>query len=198
MRSADEAHDPQRAPELDRLRLALELVNAGAFVGDGALGGSFRRGADEHGAGLGDRLDSARRVDEIARDHTLSLGAQRHRRLAGEHADPGAEIRRAEIRPEHRHRVDELECCADGAVGVVLLRDRCSPDGHHRVADELLDRAAIALDHLPGGLEVPGEELAGVLGVTTLRGRSEPDEVCEQNGDQPSLCLWNRYRLGLW
>ena len=34
------------------------------------------------------------------------------------------------------------------------LRDRRAPDGHDRVADELLDRAAVALDHVARELEV--------------------------------------------
>jgi hypothetical protein len=36
-------------------------------------------------------------------------------------------------------RVDQLERGADGALGVVLVGDGRAPDGHHRVADELLD-----------------------------------------------------------
>ena len=47
-------------------------------------------------------------------------------------------------------RVDEVEGGADGALGVVLGRDRGAPDGHHGVADELLDRAAVALDDRRG------------------------------------------------
>ena len=43
---------------------------------------------------------------------------------------------------------------ADGALGVVLVRDRRAPDGHDRVADELLDRAAVALDDLARQVEV--------------------------------------------
>ena len=42
--------------------------------------------------------------------------------------------------------VDELEGGADGALGVVLVGDRRAPDGHDRVADELLDGAAVAVD----------------------------------------------------
>ena len=43
-------------------------------------------------------------------------------------------------------RVEDAESRADGALGVVLVRDRRAEDRHHRVADELLDRAAEALD----------------------------------------------------
>ena len=44
-------------------------------------------------------------------------------------------------------------------------RDRCSPDGHHGVADELLDCAAVALDDGSRRLEVEREKLARVLRV---------------------------------
>ena len=41
---------------------------------------------------------------------------------------------------------DEVERRANGPLGVVLVCDRRSPDGHDGVADELLDGAAVALD----------------------------------------------------
>ena len=50
--------------------------------------------------------------------------------------------------PEDADGVDELEGGADGPLGVVLARDRRAPDGHDRVADELLDGAAVALDDI--------------------------------------------------
>ena len=46
--------------------------------------------------------------------------------------------------PEAADRVDELERGPDGPLGVVLARGRRAPDGHDRVADELLDGAAVA------------------------------------------------------
>ena len=56
-RSADEADDPHRPPELDRLGLALELVAAGVLEDDGGFRRALRRLADEHGSGLGRGLD---------------------------------------------------------------------------------------------------------------------------------------------
>ena len=46
--------------------------------------------------------------------------------------------------PSRAHGVDELERRADRPLGVVLVRGRRAPDGHDRVADELLDGAAVA------------------------------------------------------
>ena len=47
-------------------------------------------------------------------------------------------------RAEGPHGVDQLEGRPDRALRVVLVGDRRAPDGHDRVADELLDRAAVA------------------------------------------------------
>ena len=138
--------------------------------------------ADEDGAGLGGGLDAAGGVDEVAGDHALVGGTQRDGRLAGE--DAGA---RSERGVEARDRVDEVEGGAHGAFGVVLVRDGGAPDGHHGVADELLDGAAVALDHGAAGVEVAGQQLAGVLGVAPLRGGREADEVGEQHAHQPAL-----------
>ena len=43
---------------------------------------------------------------------------------------------------------------ADRAQGIVLVDGRHAEDGHDRVADELLDRAAVSLDDLASGGEV--------------------------------------------
>ena len=124
-----------------RLGLALQLVLAGVLVGDRRLGRALRRLADEHRARLGGRLDARGGVDEVAGDHALPVGAERDRRLAGQHAGPSRE-RRVEL----GHRGDQVERRPHRALGVVLVRDGRPPHRHHRVADELLDRAAVALD----------------------------------------------------
>ena len=47
-----------------------------------------------------------------------------------------------------RHCVDQVERGAHRPLGVVLVGGRRAPNGHDRIADELLDCAAVALDHL--------------------------------------------------
>ena len=49
-----------------------------------------------------------------------------------------------------------------------------TPDRHHRVADELLDRAAIELDQPPAGLEIAGEQIPHLLRVPRLRNLVKP------------------------
>ena len=102
------------------------------------------------------------------------------------------EAGRTDLLAERRDGRDEVEAGADGPLGVVLVRDRRAPDGHHRVADELLDGAAVALDDAPRVLEVAGEELPHLLGVAGLREGREADEVGEEHRDEPPLGLRRR------
>ena len=93
----------------------------------------------------------------------------------------------ADLVAERRHGGDQVERCPHSTLGVVLGRGRRAPDGHHRVADELLDRAAVELDQPTAGVEVAGEELAHLLRIAALRERREADEVGEEDGDEPAL-----------
>ena len=89
------------------------------------------------------------------------------------------------------HGRDEVEARSHGAFRVVLGRRRSSPDRHDRVADELLDGAAVALDDRARGVEVAGEELARLLGVAALGDGRETHEVREEDGDEATLrCAW--------
>ena len=185
--ATDVGDDAQRTPEPEGLRLPLQLVRAGVLVGDCRLARATGRVADQHGPGLCGRLDPGRAVHEVAGDHALVLGAERDRRLAGEGSGPQVEIRGSDLDSEGMDRRDELERGAHRTLGVVLLRDRRAPERHHGVADELLDAAAVALDHVPRRLEVAREELARLLGVAALGLRREADEVGEEDGDDAPL-----------
>ena len=157
----DDAHGP---PGRDRAALALQDLVPGSLEGDGARGRSLRRLADQHGRRWGHALEAAGGVDHVARDHALVRRAERDRRLAGQDAGPGLDAR-----AEAAHGVDELERGAHRSLGVVLAGDRGAPDGHHRIADELLDGAAVAADDLADRLEVARLELADLLRVAVLR-----------------------------
>ena len=174
--------DTQRAEERDRLRFPLQLVLTRILVGDRGLCGPLRALPDEHRAGLRLALDPRRGVDEVAGDHALPLGAERDCHLAGQDAGTGGELG-----VELGDGGDQVERRAHRPLGVVLVRDGRAPDRHHRVADELLDRPAVAFDQPAAGVEVGGQQLARVLGVTLLRGRREADEVGEEDGDVAPL-----------
>ncbi len=189
LRTAPGGGDAERAVERNRLRLSLQLVLHGGLVRDRGLGRPPRRRADEDGTRLGRGLDARGRVDQVAGDHPLPLGADRDRGLAGQHSRPDGQAR-----IELGHGRDEVESGPHRPFGVVLVRDRRPPDGHHRVADELLDRPAVQRDQPPAGLEVAGEHLPGVLGVAALGRGGEADEIREQHRDE--LALRGRRRGG--
>jgi hypothetical protein len=65
--------------------------------------------------------------------------------------------------------------------------NRRAEDGHHGVADELLNRAGMPLELVADASVVRGEQLANVLGVEPLGLGGEANEVDEDNGDVLSL-----------
>ena len=150
-------------------------------------------GRDQHPVDGCRSLEPAGPVDGRAdRDEPVARafaeGADHH--LAGVDADPhvqrdavpayeiGVEV--VEVREHRQGRPDR-------AVGVVLVGAAEAEDRHHRVADELLDHAAVLLDRpLPAG-EVGVDDLAGVLGVELAGEHGEVDEVGEHDGDEPAL-----------
>ena len=72
-------------------------------------------------------------------------------------------------------------------LGIVLVRHRSTEHRHHRVPDELLHRAAVALDLLPQASVVRTDAGAHVLRILLLRGGGEADQVAEQHRDDLPL-----------
>src|SRR5207342_371539 len=70
---------------------------------------------------------------------------------------------------------------------VVLVSGRRAEERHHSVADELLDRAAVALEFRPNPLVVRAEEGVDVLGIERLGARGEADEVAEDDRNDLAL-----------
>ena len=99
--------------------------------------------------------------------------------------DAGAdrELEAAILRVELLDRLEDPQRRPHRALGVVLVRDGRTEHRHHRVADELLDGAAEALDLLFQASVVRPQRRADVLGIGLLGLGREPDEVDEQDGD---------------
>ena len=180
------ADHPQRPVEVQRLGLALDRVLAGVLERDRCRGALAGRGVDVHRPRGRHDLDPRGRIDPVA-DHQPLARVLDRGDLAGGDARPRLQVGRADRLAEARDRVDQLEPGADRALGVVAARDRHPPDRHHRVADELLDRAAVAVDHRPGEVEVAAEQVADVLDVAALRERRVADQVDEQHRGDPEL-----------
>ena len=86
--------------------------------------------------------------------------------------------------PSVRQRVAHLERRTDGSECVVLVQHGHAEDGHHRVADELLDRAAVRLDDPAHALEVASEQTAHRLRVGRLAEGGRTCHVAEDDCDR--------------
>ena len=179
---------PQSPEQAQRLRLALDRVLAGVLEGDRRRGDLTRGLVDEQGARLRGCLGPGGDVDPVADHHALARIGQRGD-LAGCDAGPRAQLRRVEALAEGGHRVDQLDPGADRPLRIVPTGDRHPPDGHHRVADELVDRASIAVDDRPRLLEVAAQQVADVLGVAGLGEARVADQIDEQHRGDSQLGL---------
>ena len=73
---------------------------------------------------------------------------------------------------------------ADGAQRVVFVQLRDPEDGHHRIADELLEGAAVALEDRSHRIEVPRHDLSERLGIESLAKRRPVGDVGEEDGNR--------------
>ena len=67
------------------------------------------------------------------------------------------------------------------------MRGRQSEYGHHRVADELLDRPAVGLDALAGDRVVARQDAPHLLRVELLAKRSRTRYIGEQDCDNATF-----------
>ncbi len=183
------------APRRKRLRFALRGDRLLGLVLDRALGGAIRVLSDQNPARRRCRLEARAGVDHVARDDAFpEVGArvERDERLTGVHADPDLERERRVGLVHLRDRLLDRERRAHRPLGVVLVGNRRSEDGDDRVADELLDGAAVPLELLPETCVVRSEHRADVLGVEPLRPLGRPDHVREDDRDDLALLATSR------
>jgi hypothetical protein len=168
--------DPEAGPrgrrmeDPDRLGLALERRRRQLVVGEDTL----RRlvcGEPHRDAHLGrHRLDPGRRVDGVPGQEPLARAGrdpEPDEDLAGVDPDPQAELRPAK-RSEPGGVLADPKGRPDRTLRVVLVGGGHAEDPQHRVADELLDHAAVGLDLRAGHREVRGQHAVDVLGIGTI------------------------------
>ena len=129
------------------------------------------------------------------------MRAQGDHRLTGVDAHPDLELQLLVAAVQLLDGFQDAQARADRALGVILVRHRRAEHGHHRVADEFLHGAAVALDHLLELRVIWAEPGAHVFGVGVLRGRGEAHQVTEEHRDdlafladrrRGSLVEWRR------
>ncbi len=171
-------------PDRNRLSLALRLDRRRVAVLDHPLGRPVGGLADQDAVDGRSRLEAGSRVDDVAGNHALAEcepRSQRYERLAGGNGEPDLELALLADPVPDRQRGP------DSPLGIVLVRDRRAEDGEHRVPDELLDGASVALQLVAkAGVEGPEDRL-DVLGIERLGAGREADEVGEEDGDDLAL-----------
>ncbi len=139
---------PQETEGLDRLGLPLQCKWLDFLHLDRVANERERHGAEQDLARLRSLLESGGYVDGVAcRQPLVRFGHH----LACVDSDPSLDV-------EFGQRVTHLGSRPHCPQGVVLVSDRHAEHRHHRVADELLDRAAVSLDDCLHPLEVAGEK----------------------------------------
>ena len=162
----------QRAPCPERLRAPLDLERACVVDLDRARREPAGRTADEDLPGLCPLLQARRQVDRLAR---------REGRVAALDDD----LPRLDSDPHGETQLldhpNDLQSRANGTLGVVLVCERHAERRHHRVARELLDRAAVRLDPPRHSLEIAVHTLANDLRVRARHEARRVDEIREQD-----------------
>ena len=181
----------QGLPNRQRFGLALRGDRLGLAEVEHVCCGAVGLLADQHTVERRRRLQAGRRIDDVAGCHRLTLtrpGGEGDQSLSGVDGDPNLQLVPLLHRP-----VANCECCANPALGIVLVRHRCTEQCHDRIADEFLDRSSEALELAPHVRVVRAEQCLHILRVETLRACREPDEVDEEHGDDlpllPRRCL---------
>jgi hypothetical protein len=113
--------------------------------------------------------------------------AQRDHGFAGVHRAAHGELETGVLVVELVDGREDAQRRAHSPLGVVLVRNRCAEDGHHRVPDELLDRSAETLNLQFHARVVRPQARTDILGIGLLGSRGEADQVDEQDRDDLSL-----------
>ena len=108
-----------------------------------------------------------------------------HDGLAGIDGDANGEVRI--LLPEAGDLLQDRESGVDCAYRIVFMRERCAEHPHHRVADELVQRPAEALEHLLHASVIRNEGPTNVLRVRMIGPFGEAHEIDEQDRDDPSF-----------
>jgi hypothetical protein len=132
---------------------------------------------------LGGLLQPSGDVHSVTGDERLAARWIPRHDLAGIHADPSL---KSDTPGVFQFLVEPIESCPQvisrpySTKGVVLVGHGNPEDGHHCVADELLDRPSVSLDLGASFIEVAGDDLAERLGIQPLAKLGGAGDVGEQ------------------
>ena len=142
---------------------------------------------EEDLVGLRGLLQTSSDVDRVTRCQPFLRSRDD---LAGVDTDPHSKPR-AEVAFQLFVQAGDSEpkiCCGSHAPKrIVLVNHRNAEDGHHRVADELLDNAAVALHGFARHIEVARQHVPKTLGIQPLAERRRSADVAEEHRDRLAL-----------
>ena len=181
----------RRFPDRDRLPLAFRVDRSGVAVIDHPPCRAVGRLVGEDPVHGGGALQAGSSVDDVPGGHGLPLGGARSK------GDENLSRRDADAQLESliEREVADRERCTNSTLRIVVVSRRSAEESHYRVSDELLHRAAVALQVRAHSLVVRAEDRPHVLRVELLGLRSEADEVAEEHGDDLAL-LTREPRVG--
>jgi hypothetical protein len=193
IKAAHGVEDREQAVRRHRLGLALGLDRLGRLRLHGVTDQGVRRRAQQDLTRAGGLLEAGGGIHRVPRREGTpgSGGAGDHR--AGVDACANRELD-ADLGQQSigqlGHGGVELVGSPDRSQCVVLAHLRKPEDREDRVADELLDRAAVPFDRGARHREVTAHHAAVGLGVQLLAHRGRAGDVGEQKGDgAPRLAL---------
>ena len=143
-----------------------------------------RRLAQEHLPRFRGLLQPGGGIDRVPDDERVP-----HRCAAGQHLARVHACARLQLHTDVTQVVVQtcerslhLQRCAHRAQGIILVQARYAEDRHHRIADELLDGAAVTFDRLAHRVVVGGHDVEEHLGIELLSQRRGADHVREDDG----------------
>ncbi len=144
---------------------------------------------DQHTADRCRLFEPAGDVDGVAHHRQLATGSDRaDQRRSGVDPDAHRQAPRRDGRGLEDRRL-QREPGAHRTVGVELVGAVDAPHRHHRVAHVLVDVAVVVGDDRVEATPQAVHQLREDLGVECLGQRGEPEEIGEQDGDDPPALL---------
>ena len=166
--------------------LALRLDLAGRLRRNRLPDEVVGRLAEEHLARLCGLLEARSHIHGVAGRQLLVGHGLTDDHLARVHAGPRRDadpVLASELLVESLERLTHLERRPHRAKRVVLVDGRHSEHRHDRIADELLDGAAVPFERRLHGIEVPPHHTPKRLGVEPLAERGRAGDVREDDRD---------------
>jgi hypothetical protein len=177
-----------RPPDRQRLGLALDPDRRQRLVVEQPARRPEGRLAHHHPTDRGDTLKPGGGVDHVT-DHPLARIPVAHGddRLPAGHPDPDLEVQDRVALVELLDGRKHGQCRSHCPLGVVLVGDWGAEHRHHPVADELVERAPMALDLLAHARVIGPQTGAHILWIGSVRSGGEAGQVAKQHGYDPAL-----------